>query len=191
MQHDKLVNESAKIFSAILTEYAGVVGAPHRGQEDPGMKGRLKAWKTMKGEISRAAKEGGPVVNTREGGRGDPILNRLAKRHAAKVGAKYSEEDLDTPQDEKSWGNPKHVEAMKKGTYEAFPEDDPSGKTKPNPTSRGVKAINRKRRRQWLGKWKQVHKGGGVNISTVGSGHDPALQRYFRMVRRKNPNAFK
>lgn len=204
MRHDKLLNESAKIFSTILAEYAGVAGAPHQGQEDPGGKGRLKAWKTMKAEIDRAADEGKPVVNTKEGGRGDPELNKKAREYAKSLGVKYSEEDLDTPKEEKDWGDPRHVQAMKAsdlksgikrpegiGPYDAFPEDDPSGKTQENPVSRGVKAINRKRRHQWLGRWKQIQQKGGINISTVGSGHYPDLQKYFRRVRRKNPNAFK
>lgn len=211
MNHDELVNESTKILLAILGEFAGVTGAAHQHMTDEdtpeeekqaNLKSREDALTKMKGEIDRAADEGKPVVNTKEGGFGDPELSKRAKEHATRLGVKYSEEDLDTPEEEKDWGDPRHVQAMKAsdpesgikhpkgiGPFDAFPEDDPSGKTPQGPVSRGVKGINRARRRQWVGRWKQVQQRGGINISTVGGGHNAVLQRYFRMAQRKRPAA--
>ena len=59
----------------------------------------------------------------------------------------------------------------KKGDYRAFPEDDPTGKTKPNEISKGVKAWNSGRRREMRKIIQKDLDSGKVVVGTLGAGH--------------------
>ena len=148
----------------------------HQGQ-DPG-RTRNKAWKAMKAQMDDAGKKGKKVVyrvegRTKKHKAGDPAMERLARYHAKKQGIKFKEKSLERPT---KAGGKKSQKAGKsydpdKGDYRAFPEDDPTGKTKPNKISRGVKKWNKGRRRGFRKNVESDKRKGHVPIGTVGASH--------------------
>ena len=146
--------------------------------EDDPERTRNKAWKNIHAKIEKAAKKGKKVVYRVEGRdkknkAGDRAMERLAAYAAKKHGAGYEEKSLERPT---KAGGKKAQKAgksydPKKGNYRAHPADDPSGKTKSNKTSRGVKKWNKGRQDGFRSNVKADKKAGHVTVGTLGAGH--------------------
>ena len=146
--------------------------------EDDPDRTRNKAAKSIVAKIEKAAKKGKKVVYRVEGRdkknkAGDRAMERLAAYAAKKHGAGYEEKSLERPT---KAGGKKAQKAgksydPKKGNYRAHPADDPSGKTKSNKTSRGVKKWNKGRQDGFRSNVKADKKAGHETVGTLGAGH--------------------
>ena len=148
----------------------------HQGQDPTNT--REIAVKAMKKQIDDAKKSGKDVIYRVEGRdeehqAGDPETEDRIRAYAKKQGVNYEEGSLEG--EVKAGG--KKIQKIaksydpKKGDYRAFPEDDPTGKTKPNEISRGVERWNAGRRREMRKIIQKDLDSGKVVIGTLGAGH--------------------
>ena len=161
----------------ILREFKDALQPVQHQGKDPG-RTRNKAWKAIKGQMDDAGKKGKTVVyrvegRTKKHKAGDPAMERLAKYHAKKHGIKHIEKSLDK---RTKAGGKKAQRVAKKynsddGDYAAYPEDDPSGKTKSSKLSRAIERWNSARRRHFKKIVKSDKKKGHVTVGTLGAGH--------------------
>ena len=197
MQHDKLISESAKIFSTIFEEWskknpapAGLqpvahkqMGVPTR-KSDVDKKGnprrsRNKAWKKMSKDIEGAAKSGQEIEHGLEGS-GDEAFRRLVRMKSKKLGVKHRERSLEP---NKKLGSKRAREGLKssdpdykkatpqskKDAKLAFPKDHglPSNKI----SKEVERVINPGRRRSAEKKAKTAGQRGRKFIGAYGEGH--------------------
>ena len=165
----------------ILREFKDTLQPVQHQGKDPG-RTRNKAWKAIKGQMDDAGKKGKTVVyrvegRTKKHKAGDPAMERLARYHAKKHGIKINADDEKATLEKRTKAGGKKAQRIAKkynsddGDYAAYPEDDPSGKTKSSKLSRAIERWNSARRRHFKKIVKSDKKKGHVTVGTLGAGH--------------------